>query len=105
MENSGVKWKKFTLNDGSILDDGKKDPVMQAFVHFSMQYRCCKDTRSGPLAVLDTQGVKNKDEYKLTDPALASPSKIFGRADFGSAAVEKFMKEHTCCSLCHALHH
>ncbi len=73
---------------------------MQAFTHYSMRYQRSKDPSEGPLAVLDTQEVLVGGTYKLTDPALASPAKLFGKADFGLAAIEKFMSEHTCCSLC-----
>ena len=99
--DEGGQWKKFTRNDGSILDAGKDDEVMQAFTHFSMLYSMAKD--GGKIAIVDTQGVKRGDSYTLTDPSVATPSKAYGCADFGSEAMETFMKEHKCNSLCRAL--
>ena len=52
-----------------------------------------------------TQGIKEVDGgYVLSDPALLTPSGSSGLTDMGSAAIQNFLLNHTCKSLCTALH-
>jgi hypothetical protein len=96
LDSSVGKWEKFTMNDGTITSP---DEIMQAFSHFSMRYTC---GASGgvPLAVFDTQGVKEPGIYMLTDPAISSVTKLYGKTDFGAEAQATFLKMHTCSSVC-----
>lgn len=52
-----------------------------------------------------TQGIKEVEgEYVLSDPALLTPSGSHGLTDMGSDAIRNFLQNHTCGSLCTALH-
>lgn len=51
------------------------------------------------------QGIKEVEGgYLLSDPALLTPSGSRGLTDMGSDAIRNFLQNHTCGSLCTALH-
>lgn len=68
----------------------------------------CTMLRSPPVLTslhrLRLQGVEalspSKRQYTLTDPALCTADKRFGRADLGSEAIKTYMAAHTCGPLC-----
>lgn len=99
MDCAGGKWDKFVKNDGTIMPGGAGDAAVQAFTHFSMRYRCAA-LGDAALAVLDTQGLKRGLVYSLTDPALATATKAYGKTDLGEEALAKFRAAHTCGDLC-----
>lgn len=52
-----------------------------------------------------TQGIKKVEGgYVLSDPALLTPSGSRGLTDMGSDAIRNSLQNHTCGSLCTALH-
>jgi len=89
----GRDYKKFNSNSGWVNNDCGVS--MAALSHFS--YHISK----GRELLCDLQGVKDKDEYVLTDPVICSSSgEKYGLTDCGKAGMVKFFRRHKCTALC-----
>jgi hypothetical protein len=73
------------------------DDVPQAFSHWSWQY-----TRGYSL-VCDLQGVLGTECFQLTDPAIHSSQRRYGKTDLGRKGHHSFFATHKCNPLCHVL--
>lgn len=63
---------------------------LQAFSHFTYK------KTNGKLLICDIQGVKDKNQYSLTDPAIHSDTREYGSTDLGRRGIKAFFKKHTC---------
>jgi hypothetical protein len=86
---------RVTMLQDSVLDDD----VPQAFSHWTFFY-----TKRECL-VCDLQGVKEKDAFSLTDPAIhcRTGKGPFGPTDYGEQGQALFMRSHECNPLCELL--
>jgi len=89
------RWQKFNSNAGWADDEGSL--TLQAFSHWS----ACKTGYRYLLC--DLQGVKNGNEYLITDPCIHSLDQIHGPTDLGVAGMEKFLSGHKCNFMCQEL--
>jgi len=88
----GSNYKKFNSNTGwSNRDCGVS---MAALSHFSYH------ASNGTELLCDLQGVKDGEEYVLTDPVICSTSGKYGLTDLGKKGMVAFFSRHKCTSLC-----
>ena len=93
LEGEYTKWN----NNYDYVNEEDKTSL-QAFSHFTH-----KKTK-GKLLICDIQGVKDKNQYSLTDPAIHSDTQWqYGSTDLGPKGMEAFFKEHTCEDYCSKL--
>lgn len=64
------------------------DKTISFFLHWNWVYT------KGKSLLCDLQGVKRKNYFELTDPAVQSIDKIFGEADLGSCSLILFLANH-----------
>ena len=70
---------------------------LQAFSHFTHK------KTNGKLLICDIQGVKDANQYSLTDPAIHSDEGQYGSTDLGKQGMEAFFKKHKCEKYCSKL--
>lgn len=71
---------------------------LQAFSHFTHK------KTDGKLLICDIQGVKDPNQYSLTDPAIHSDRQgQYGATDFGERGMKAFFKNHKCENYCSKL--
>jgi hypothetical protein len=75
------------------------EDVPQAFSHWSYQYT------NGDTIVVDLQGVltSSGSAFQLTDPAIHSTPKKYGKTDRGREGMRDFIGSHICNNLCKVL--
>lgn len=91
------RFEKMNNNDGWVKDEG--GVTAQAFSHFTEHF-----TR-GQLIVVDVQGVRQDNQYCLTDPAIHTSAACdhFGGTNLGEEGIKKFFSSHACNSYCQKL--
>ena len=90
------EYKKWNNNLDYVNEKDKTS--LQAFSHFTHK------KTNGKLLVCDIQGVKDKDGYYLTDPAIHSDTQgQYGITDLGQPGIDAFMKKHKCEDFCSKL--
>jgi hypothetical protein len=91
------KYLKWTSNGGYINERAEGIEVMEAFQHYTY-------VKSGrDIICCDLQGVKNKNTFFITDPAVLSKKKIFGDTDMGYQWFNRILARHKCNYLCRIL--
>ena len=85
LEGEYTKWN----NNYTYVNEEDKTSL-QAFSHYTYI------KTNGKLLVCDIQGVKDTNQYSLTDPAIHSDTQDYGDTDLGETGMEKFLKEHKC---------
>ena len=68
----------------------KDKTSLQAFSHFTYK------KTNGKLLICDIQGVKDRNQYSLTDPAIHSDTQEYGSTDLGRRGINAFFKNHIC---------
>ena len=94
LEGEYMKWN----NNFDYVNEEDKTSL-QAFSHFTYM------KTNGKLLICDIQGVKDKNQYSLTDPAIHSdtPGK-YGETDLGLIeGMKAFFKKHKCEGYCSKL--
>ena len=86
------EYKKVISNNGWIADDAGRLP--RAFAHWTYH------VNYGRRMIVDLQGVRAEDGYKLTDPAMHSLSCEHGATDLGAEGMALFFATHTCNEFC-----
>ena len=86
------KYEKFNSNTGWTVNDGHR--FSPAFSHFTWW-----KTGESEL-VCDLQGVRTDFSYELTDPAIHSWERQYGRTDMGQRGIDSFFSSHKCNPLC-----
>ncbi|XP_013396847.1 eukaryotic elongation factor 2 kinase [Lingula anatina] len=91
-------YQKFNANNGWV-NPNMNVSLIPAFSHWTWAHS------GGKYLVCDIQGVRDDDEYLLTDPAIHSDEAgTYGNADLGSEGVEAFFSTHKCTEFCKNLH-
>ena len=70
---------------------------LQAFSHFTYM------ETNGELLICDLQGVKDENQYSLTDPSVHSVTQEYGNTDCGREGMDNFFRQHKCDSYCSKL--
>jgi hypothetical protein len=88
-------YHKFNSNSGWRIEEAK---LLQAFSHFTFH------RSGGELILCDLQGIKDQDEYVLTDPAIHSMFEgQYGMTDLGESGIQSFFASHQCNKFCQAM--
>ena len=88
------EYNKWCNNYGYIDDSSLSLP---GFMHWSWWYT------DGEIMVADLQGVRHKDHYLLTDPAILSLSGSYGATDTSVEGMSMFFLKHKCGCFCENL--
>lgn len=88
----GEDYEKFNSNTG--WQNHQCGLTMGAFSHFSYHMS------NGQELLCDLQGVKEQDEYVLTDPVICSLAKKYGMTDTGHRGIAAFFRNHRCNFMC-----
>lgn len=107
------KFTKFSSNNGYVLKGDKFGTILleagevkltdflQAFSHWVYVHSANK------LLVCDLQGILDcegrQPTFRLTDPAICSKDRRYGRTDIGLKGIRGFCRTHTCTAVCKAL--
>lgn len=90
LEGEFIRWN----NNWDYVNEEDKSSL-QAFSHFTFE------KTNGKLLICDIQGVKDKNQYVLTDPAIHSDTQgKYGGNDFGPEGMEAFFTTHSCENYC-----
>lgn len=90
-------YQKFCNNYGYIAEGNYS---LQGFMHWSWNHT------QGEIMVADLQGVRNNDNYYLTDPVLLSGTVsggVYGNTDMGIEGIGMFFLNHKCNQFCNTL--
>ena len=79
-------YKKYVNN--ICITDSNTDNAISFFMHWNWAYS------KGESLICDIQGVKRKNYYELTDPAVQSIDSDFGNADLGPCSLILFLSSH-----------
>eukprot|EP00943_MAST-04B_sp_MAST-4B-sp1_P000441 g441.t1 len=90
-QHLGEGYTKWNNNWGYFDSDSI---TMPGFSHFTFHQSGCN------MLVCDLQGCKEGDEYRLTDPAVHSLEKKFGKTDMGPLGMLMFFATHKCNFIC-----
>ena len=57
----------------------------------------------GCLIVVDLQGIKENDQFILSNPSIHCIEPKFGRTNIGETGIKQFFKTHRCGSVCEVM--
>jgi len=89
LEGEFKKW-----NNNWKFVDKKDKSSLQAFSHYTYE----KTNRK--VLVCDIQGVKDRNQYVLTDPAIHSDTQEYGEDDGGPQGIKSLFEVHDCKDYC-----
>lgn len=107
------KFTKFSSNNGYVLkDDGsativlevgevKLTDFLQAFSHWVYVSSSNKTLVCDLQGILDREGVR--PAFCLTDPAICSKERRYGKTDIGINGIRNWCRTHNCSAVCKAL--
>ena len=85
-------WKKWNSNSGYVRD---QQLSIEAFSHFTYHHS------KGRYIMVDCQGVRNKNQYIISDPCICSLHKgTYGITDIGDKGIASFFANHRCNQFC-----
>ena len=85
-------------NDGYVATGENYEDELDAFSHWTF------NESGGQMMVVDLQGVKQPNgDFWLTDPAIHSPVRHFGRDNKRLSGIYSFFKTHVCNSICESM--
>ncbi|GBG29453.1 Protein kinase, putative [Hondaea fermentalgiana] len=87
-------YQKFLSNNGTF---ARGHSSLTAFAHWTFHHT------KGAKMVVDLQGVKTKDGYVLTDPAIHSRDGRYGDLDLSTIGMQAFFANHKCTHACRGL--
>ena len=107
------KFTKFSSNNGYVhKDDGsstitlevgtvKYTDFLQAFSHWTYVKSYNNTLVCDLQGILDNEGVRPK--FRLTDPAICSKERRYGKTDIGLSGIRNWCRTHRCSPVCRAL--
>jgi hypothetical protein len=107
------KFTKFSSNNGFVLkDDGSATIVLEVgevkltdFLHAFSHWVYV--TSSNKMLLCDLQGILDcegrQPTFRLTDPAICSKERRYGKTDIGLKGIRGFCRTHACSAVCRAL--
>eukprot|EP00985_Skeletonema_marinoi_P016532 scaffold8922_cov219-Skeletonema_marinoi.AAC.11 len=107
------RFTKFSSNNGYVLkDDGsativlevgevKLTDFLQAFSHWVYVSSSNKMLVCDLQGILDSEGIR--PTFRLTDPAICSKERRYGKTDIGLQGIRNWCRTHRCSPICRAL--
>lgn len=91
------KVTRFLDRKGKQVAQCRRQPVLDAFVHYTYSIT------EGRLVACGFEGVVDDEGFSLISPVIHSKDGIYGDGDLGEEGIRAVFSNHVCNSLCHGL--